>query len=103
MKRVCFALTVPAEYVQFESLKGWQKINGEALQAAFPHDYEISYNFLTDKDSVDLVVIPEPEPAVRITEAQLKVPVLRLAHSLFLKKEFKTISAEVKAFFEEEA
>ena len=60
MKKICFVLTVSTS-INYGSIFANPRVrNNEDLKDYFSKDYDVSINYIRDKDSVDYLVVPNP-------------------------------------------
>ncbi|HCM86042.1 MULTISPECIES: hypothetical protein [Enterococcus] len=87
MKKICFVLTV-----NFGSLFA----DTEFLKEYFSKDYDVSLNYLRDKDSVDYLVVPVPFTPFK---NENDLPIIEVPAVLFMEKDFETIKDYIDNYF----
>ncbi|EOH73504.1 hypothetical protein [Enterococcus malodoratus] len=87
MKKICFVLTV-----NFGSLFA----DTEFLKEYFSKDYDVSLNYLRDKDSVDYLVVSVPFTPFK---NENDLPIIEVPAVLFMEKDFETIKDYIDNYF----
>ncbi|CAM2896452.1 hypothetical protein [Dellaglioa algida] len=88
MKKICFVLTVSSG-INFSSIDAIPFIkNHDDLKAYFSRYYDVSVNYLKDKDSVDYLVVPKPFVPF---DNENNLPIIEVPARLFIEKDFEKI------------
>ncbi|MCZ2491674.1 hypothetical protein [Dellaglioa carnosa] len=88
MKKICFVLTVSSG-INFGSIDVIPFIkNHDDLKDYFSKYYDVSVNYLKDKDSVDYLVVPEPFMPF---DNENNLPIIEVPARLFIEKDFDKI------------
>ena len=96
MKKICFVLTVNAG-IDYVSIFPFPiRMNHDDLKNYFSKYYDVSTNYIRDKDSVDYLVVPNPSPPF-VNENHL--PIIKVPAILFMKKDFEQIKTYIDDYF----
>lgn len=96
MKKICFVLTVSTG-ISYGSISGFPAIkNDEDLKKYFSKDYDVSINYLRDKDHVDYLIVPDPFVPFENTN---HLPIIEVPAILFIKKDYQAIKTYVDNYF----
>lgn len=88
MKKICFVLTVSSG-INFSSIDAIPFIkNHDDLKAYFSRYYDVSVNYLKDKDIVDYLVVPKPSMPF---DNENNLPIIEVPARLFIEKDFEKI------------
>ncbi|MGX7203710.1 hypothetical protein [Enterococcus pingfangensis] len=96
MKKICFVLTVSTG-INYGSIFAAPTIkNHDDLKDYFSKDYDVSINYIKDKDNVDYLVVPKPYPPF---ENENYLPIIEIPAILFMKKDYGKIKTLVDDYF----
>lgn len=96
MKKICFVLTVSTG-LSYSSLFSAPNFSDNSdLKDYFSDDYDVSINYLRDKDSVDYLVVPDPYSPF---ENENNLPIIKVPAKFFLTKDFAEIKNVIDAYF----
>ena len=96
MSKICFMLTSNSGVGTTSIFATHGKQNIDDLLAYFSDYYNVTANYPKDKDSIDILVIPDPFGAF-INEHNL--PVIKVPTILFLDKKFEEIKVYIDNYF----
>lgn len=96
MKKICFVLTVNAgiNYGSILFLPFFR--NRDDLKEYFSEYYDVSNNYIRDKNLVDYLVVPKPCPPF---DNENNLPIIEVPAILFLEKDFEKIKAYIDNYF----
>lgn len=96
MKKICFVLTV-SSFINYVSIFAGPALrNNDDFKDYFSDYYDVSTNYIRDKDSVDYLVVPNPSPPF-VNENHL--PIIKVPAILFMKKDFEQIKTYIDDYF----
>lgn len=96
MKKICFVLTVSTG-INYGSAFSFPLFRDhEAMKEYFSKYYEVSMNYISDKDSVDYLVVPKPFTPF---DNENNLPIIEVPAILFMKKDFKKIRFYIDEYF----
>ena len=96
MKKICFVLTVSTG-INYGSISAAPLLkNNEDLKEYFSNDYDVSINFIRDKDTVDYLVVPDPFTPF---ENENELPIIKVPARLFMTKDFAAIKTYLDDYF----
>lgn len=96
MTKLCFVLTVgsgtgygtiplPVNFTEYSDMENY-----------FSQYYDVSFNYLRDKDNVDYLVVPDPFfPFVN----ENNLPIIKIPSTLFMEKDFTKIKTRINKYF----
>ncbi|MBO0431885.1 hypothetical protein [Enterococcus sp. DIV0660C] len=96
-KRICFVLAVDGGLAYSTLPIGLR--NQERLKEFFSKEYEVSLNYLRDKEQVDYLIVPR-QLAPFINEK--KLPIIEVPSNLFVIKDYQGIKEIIDHYFEQE-
>ncbi|WP_411469788.1 hypothetical protein [Bacillus thuringiensis] len=96
MKKICFVLIVDAgiNYGSIFSLPFLK--NQDDLKGYFSEYYDVSINYIRDKNSVDYLVVPKPCPPF---DNENNLPIIEVPAMLFMEKNFEKIKTYIDNYF----
>ncbi|MDK1727792.1 hypothetical protein [Dellaglioa algida] len=95
-EKICFVLTVSTG-INFGSIFSTPLIkNNDELKAYFSEYYDVSINYIRDKDSVDYLVVPKPFMSF---DNENKLPIIEVPARLFIEKDFEKIKTYIDNYF----
>lgn len=96
MKKICFVLTVSTG-INYGSIFAAPILrNNEDLKAYFSNDYDVSINYIRDKDTVDYLVVPDPFTPF---DNENELPIIKVPARLFMTKDFAAIKTHIDDYF----
>ncbi|MGF2941839.1 hypothetical protein [Enterococcus xiangfangensis] len=96
MKKICFVLTVSTG-INYGSIFAAPLIkNHDDLKDYFLKDYDVSINYIKDKDKVDYLVVPKPSPPF---ENENNLPIIEIPAVLFMKRDYEKIKFYIDDYF----
>ncbi|MBO0454473.1 hypothetical protein [Candidatus Enterococcus murrayae] len=96
MKKICFVLTVSTG-INYGSIFAAPAIrNNESLKAYFSKYYDVSIDYIRDKDTVDYLVVPKPFTPF---ENENNLPIIEIPAALFMKKDYEEIKSYIDDYF----
>ncbi|MDT2614606.1 hypothetical protein [Enterococcus dongliensis] len=99
MKKICFVLNVSSG-INYGSVSAFPLIkNNGDLKKYFSKYYDVSIDYIKDKDVVDFLVVPKPFAPF---ENENNLPIIEVPTILFMKKDYKEIKSYVDAYFNNE-
>lgn len=98
MKKICFVLVLDSglSYTALTPKDLYQK--DTSLKDYFSQFYDVSTNYLRDKDNVDYLVIPDPFAPF---DNENNLPIIKVPSKFFLSKDFKKIKEYIDDYFKE--
>ncbi|WP_279282439.1 hypothetical protein [Enterococcus gallinarum] len=98
MKKICFVLVLSngLSYTPLTPSVLYQK--DTSLKDYFSQFYNVSTNYLRDKDSVDYLVMPDPFVPF---DNENNLPIIKVPSQFFLTKDFVKIKKIIDTYFEE--
>lgn len=100
MKKICFVLTVSTGINYGSMFAGAAVRNYEDFKEYFSKYYDVSVDYIRDKDSVDILVVPEPFTPF---DNERNLPIIKVPAVLFMQKDFKEIKKYIDEFYSEDA
>ena len=98
MKRICFVL-VSSNGLSYTPLTpGVLYQRDTSLKDYFSPFYDVSINYLRDKDTVDYLVLPEPFAPF---DNENNLPIIKVPSKFFLTKDFEKIKEYIDDYFKE--
>ena len=96
MKKICFVLTVSSG-INYSSIYSFPLIrNHDDLKEYFSKYYDVSIDYIRDKESVDYLVVPEPSPPF---DNENHLPIIEVPAILFMQKDFDKIKTYIDKYF----
>ncbi|TFJ46639.1 hypothetical protein [Carnobacterium divergens] len=96
MKKICFVLTVSTG-INYGSLSSVPFVkNYDDLKEYFSKYYNVSVNYIRDKDSVDYLVVPKPFTPF---DNENNLPIIEVPAILFMEKDFEKIKTCIDNYF----
>lgn len=96
MKKICFILVTDSTDALYLPLKAWKCMNSEELKIYFSKKYDVSVDYLRDKEKVDYLVVPRPfQPFAN----ERNLPIIYVDLPLFFKKDYEEIARTISAYF----
>ncbi|SES73141.1 hypothetical protein SAMN04487821_10283 [Enterococcus malodoratus] len=96
MKKICFVLTVSTG-INYGSIFTNPRVrNDEDLKDYFSKDYDVSINYIRDKDSVDYLVVPNPFTPF---DNENNLPIIQVPAKLFMTNDFEEIKNHIDNYF----
>lgn len=100
MKKICFVLTVSTG-INYGSIFSVPLIrNHDDLKEYFSKYYDVSIDYIRDKDSVDYLVVPKPFTPF---DNENNLPIIEVPAVLFMKKDFEKIKTYIDNYFSNNA
>lgn len=95
MKKICFVLTVSmgVNYMSIFPFPIYRTYN--ELKEFFSEDYNVSINYLKDKEAVDYLVVPDPCPPF---ENEENIPIIKVPATLFYQKDYEKMKVYIDKF-----
>jgi len=100
MKRICFVLVLSNGLSYTPLTPGVLYQRDTSLKDYFSPFYDVSINYLRDKDTVDYLVLPEPFAPF---DNENNLPIIKVSSKFFLTKDFEKIKAYIDDYFKENA
>ncbi|MGG5373241.1 hypothetical protein [Enterococcus sp. AZ196] len=96
MKKICFVLTVSTG-INYGSIFAAPAIkNNESLKDYFSKYYDVSIDYIRDRDTVDYLVVPKPFTPF---ENENNLPIIEVPAVLFMKKDYEEIKSYIDDYF----
>ncbi|WP_313467013.1 hypothetical protein [Carnobacterium sp.] len=96
MKKICFVLTVSTG-INYGSIFSVPLIrNHDDLKEYFSKYYDVSIDYIRDKDSVDYLVVPKPFAPF---DNENNLPIIEVPAVLFMEKDFEKIKTYIDNYF----
>ncbi|MCD5001894.1 hypothetical protein IV487_05325 [Enterococcus saccharolyticus] len=96
MKKICFVLTVSTG-INYGSIFSLPFIrNHDELKEYFSQYYDVSIDYIKDKNSVDYLVVPEPFTPF---DNENNLPIIEVPAVLFMEKDFENIKMYIDNYF----
>ena len=96
MAKICFVLTVSTG-LSYSSMFVPVNFNGYSdFKNYFSKYYDVSINYLRDKDSVDYLVVPDPYFPF---DNENDLPIINVPAKLFMTKDFAAIKTCIDNYF----
>ncbi|MCO6017684.1 hypothetical protein CKN86_10770 [Carnobacterium divergens] len=96
MKKIGFVLTVSTG-INYGSIFSLPLIkNHDDLKEYFSKDYDVSINYIRDKDSVDYLIVPKPFTPF---DNENNLPIIEVPAILFMEKDFEKIKTCIDNYF----
>ncbi|MFR3684658.1 hypothetical protein [Enterococcus avium] len=96
MKKICFVLIVSTGLTYTSIFPAPAVLNNEDLKRYFSTYYDVSINYIRDKDSVDYLVVPDPFIPF---ENENKLPIIKVPALLFMTNDFEGIKNSIDSYF----
>ena len=98
MKKICFVLVLDSglSYTALTPKDLYQK--DTSFKDYFSQFYDVSVNYLRDKDNVDYLVLPEPFAPF---DNENNLPIIKVPSKFFLTKDFEKIKEYIDDYFKE--
>lgn len=96
MKKLCFVLTVSSGINYASIFAGPTLRDNDDFKDYFSNDYDVSTNYIRDKDSVDYLVVPKPFPPF---DNENHLPIIEVPAILFMQKDFEKIKTYLDHYF----
>ncbi|MBO0453739.1 hypothetical protein [Candidatus Enterococcus murrayae] len=96
MKKICFVLTVSSGINYISIFAGPLFRDNDDFKEYFSKYYDVSTNYIRDKDAVDYLVVPKPFPPF-VNENHL--PIIEVPALLFMQKDFEKIKTYIDDYF----
>lgn len=96
MSKICFMLTADCGIGTTTIFATHAKRNIDDLLSYFSQYYDVTANYFKDKDSVDVLVTPNPFGSF-VNERNL--PIIKIPTVLFLEKDFDQIKIHIDNYF----
>lgn len=95
MKKICFVLTLSMgiDYMSIFPFPIYRSYN--EVKDFFSKYYDVSINYLKDKDSVDYLVVPDPSPPFK---NENNLPIIKVPAFLFMTKDYEKIKGYIDQF-----
>ncbi|WP_430616993.1 hypothetical protein IGJ66_001193 [Enterococcus sp. DIV0176] len=93
-KKICFVLAVDGG-LSYSALPIGLR-NQQHLKEFFSKDYDVSLNYLRDKEQVDYLIVPR-QLAPFVNEK--KLPIIEVPSNLFVIKDYQGIKAIIDYYF----
>ena len=84
-EKICFVLIVDAG-INYGSIFSTILRNHDDLKEYFSEYYDVSINYIRDKNSVDYLVVPKPCPPF---DNENNLPIIEVPANLFMEKDFE--------------
>lgn len=96
-EKICFVLTVSTGLTYTSIFPAPAVLNNEDLKRYFSTYYDVSINYIRDKDSVDYLVVPDPFIPF---ENENELPIIKVPALLFMTNDFEGIKNSIDSYFE---
>ncbi len=96
MPKICFVLTVSTGLSYSSMFLPVNFSDTTDFKKYFSQDYDVSINYLRDKDSVDYLVVPD---SYFPFDNENNLPIIKVPAKLFMTKNFKEIKAYLDTYF----
>ncbi|MFC0276872.1 hypothetical protein ACFFH2_09200 [Enterococcus devriesei] len=96
MKKICFVLTVSTGLGYSTMLLPVNFSDNSDFKDYFSEYYDVSINYLRDKDTVDYLVVPDPYFPF---ENENNLPIIKVPAKFFLTRNFTEIKKSIDAYF----
>ncbi|MDT2521985.1 hypothetical protein [Enterococcus raffinosus] len=96
MKKICFVLTVSTGLSYSSMFLPVNFSDNSDLKEYFSKDYDVSINYLMDKNSVDYLVVPDPYFPF---DNENNLPIIKVPSRLFMTKDFEGIKTCIDNYF----
>ena len=96
MKKICFVLTVSAGINYVSIFAGPALMDNDDFKDYFSDHYDVSTNYIRDKDSVDYLVVPDPFPPF---DNENHLPIIKVPALLFMQRDFEQIKTYIDDYF----
>ena len=98
MKKICFVLVLNNVLSYTPLSPGLLSKKDTSLKDYFSQFYDVSVNYLRDKDNVDYLVLPEPFAPF---DNENNLPIIKVPSKFFLTKDFEKIKEYIDYYFKE--
>ncbi|MBO0409784.1 hypothetical protein JZO81_01880 [Enterococcus hulanensis] len=96
MKKICFVLTVSSLINYVPIFAGPTLMDTDVFKDYFSGHYDVSTNYIRDKDSVDYLVVPDPFPPF---DNENHLPIIKVPALLFMQRDFEQIKTYIDDYF----
>lgn len=95
-EKICFVLIASTGLTYTSIFPAPAVVNNENLKEDFSKHYDVSINYIRDKDIVDYLVVPDPFVPF---ENENDLPIIKVPALLFMKNDFEGIKKCIDRYF----